>query len=176
MRPLPIRVAIAKALQLRKTTSPMRRKATFHPVAGLFAGKERRLLARIAQAIGKRRGGPQVGGFAFARDSALLSDLVGRRAHFDSSAPVAPNRAGNFGFDLVLGARPCSVIVLCIPAPTRRAKRPSIHGSTTPSPNRSWRSPPPETSGSAQVRLSHPLFSGPPAAAFPGPTFVTLRL
>ena len=36
---------------------------------------------------------------------------------------------------------------------------------TTPSPttipNRSWRSPPPETSGSAQVRLSHPLFSGP---------------
>jgi hypothetical protein len=28
-------------------------------------------------------------------------------------------------------------------------------------PNRSWRSPPPETSGSAQVRLSHPLFSGP---------------
>ena len=28
-------------------------------------------------------------------------------------------------------------------------------------PNRSWRSPPPETSGSARVRLSHPLFSGP---------------
>jgi len=27
--------------------------------------------------------------------------------------------------------------------------------------DRSWRSPPPETSGSAQVRLSHPLFSGP---------------
>ena len=53
----------------------------------------------------------------------------------------------------------------CIAAPTRRAKRPSIRGSTTPSstttPNRSWRSPPPETSGSAQVRLSHPLFSGP---------------
>ena len=53
----------------------------------------------------------------------------------------------------------------CTPAPTRRAKRPSIRGSTTPSPtttpNRSWRSPPPETSGSAQVRLSHPLFSGP---------------
>ena len=52
----------------------------------------------------------------------------------------------------------------CIPAPTRRAKRPSIRGSTTPSPtttpNRSWRSPPPETSGSARVRLSHPLFSG----------------
>ena len=53
----------------------------------------------------------------------------------------------------------------CIPAPTRRAKRPSIRGSMTPSPtttpNRSWRSPPPETSGSARVRLSHPLFSGP---------------
>ena len=52
----------------------------------------------------------------------------------------------------------------CIPAPTR-PKRPSIRGSTTPSPtttpNRSWRCPPPETSGSAQVRLSHPLFSGP---------------
>jgi hypothetical protein len=31
----------------------------------------------------------------------------------------------------------------------------------TTTPNRSWRSPPPETSGSAQVRLSHPLFSGP---------------
>ena len=42
---------------------------------------------------------------------------------------------------------------------------PSIRGSTTPSPtttpNRSWRSPPAETSGSARVRLSHPLFSGP---------------
>ena len=53
----------------------------------------------------------------------------------------------------------------CIPAPTRRAKRPSIRASTIPSPtttpNRSWRSPPPETSGSAQVRLLHPLFSGP---------------
>ncbi len=75
----------------------------------------------------------------------------------------------------------------CIPAPTCRAKRPSIRGSTTP--NRSWRSPPPETSGSAQVRLSHPLFSGPqpsggrvrarPATRSPcltvGPTFVTLR-
>ena len=59
------------------------------------------------------------------------------------------------------GKRGCA----CIPAPTRRAKRPSIRGSTTPSPtttpNRSWRSPPPETSGSARVRLSHPLFSGP---------------
>ena len=40
-------------------------------------------------------------------------------------------------------------------------KRPSIRGSTNPSPPyRSWRSPPPETSGSAQVRLSHALFSG----------------
>jgi len=27
--------------------------------------------------------------------------------------------------------------------------------------DRSWRSPPAETSGSARVRLSHPLFSGP---------------
>ena len=85
----------------------------------------------------------------------------------------------------------------CIPAPTRRAKRPSIRGSTTPSPtttpNRSWRSPPPETSGSARVRLSHPLFSGPqpsggsffgmrarPAtrkspSLTSGPIFVTLR-
>ncbi len=55
----------------------------------------------------------------------------------------------------------------CIPAPTRRAKRPSIRGSTTPSPtttpNRSWRSPPPETSGSARVRLSHHLVQRPPA-------------
>ena len=38
------------------------------------------------------------------------------------------------------GKRGCA----CIPAPTRRAKRPSIRGSTTPSPtttpNRSWRS------------------------------------
>src|SRR4029453_6590122 len=35
-------------------------------------------------------------------------------------------------------------------------------------PNRSWRFPPPETSGSARVRLSHPLFSGsqPPGAVF----------
>ena len=53
----------------------------------------------------------------------------------------------------------------CIPAPTRRAKRPSIRGSTTPSPtttpNRSWRSPPAETSGSARVRFSPALFSGP---------------
>jgi hypothetical protein len=53
----------------------------------------------------------------------------------------------------------------CIAAPTRRAKRPSIRGSTTPSPtttpNRSWRSPPAETSGSARVRLSRPLVSGP---------------
>jgi hypothetical protein len=59
------------------------------------------------------------------------------------------------------GKRGCT----CIPAPTRLAKRPSIRGSTTPSPtttpNRSWRPPPPETSGSARVRLSHPLFSGP---------------
>ena len=50
----------------------------------------------------------------------------------------------------------------CIAAPTRRAKRPSIRDSTTPSPtttpNRSWRSPPPP--GSARVRLSHPLFRG----------------
>jgi Putative transposase len=71
----------------------------------------------------------------------------------------------------------------CIPAPTRRAKRPSIRGSTTPSPtttpNRSWRSPPPETPGSARVRLSHPLFSGPQPSGgsclTSGPTFVTLR-
>ena len=52
----------------------------------------------------------------------------------------------------------------CIAAATRRAKRPSIRGSTTSSPtttpNRSWRSPPPETPGSARVRLSHSLFSG----------------
>jgi hypothetical protein len=52
----------------------------------------------------------------------------------------------------------------CIAAATRRAKRPSILGSTTSSPtttpNRSWRSPPPETPGSARVRLSHSLFSG----------------
>ena len=46
--------------------------------------------------------------------------------------------------------------------------------------NRSWRSPPAETSGSARVRLSHPLFSGPqPSGGSPcltsGPTFVTLR-
>ena len=70
----------------------------------------------------------------------------------------------------------------CTPAPTRRAKRPSIRGSTTPSPtttpNRSWRSPPPETSGSAQVRLSTPCSAAPSP---PGPcltsrpTFVTLR-
>ena len=33
--------------------------------------------------------------------------------------------------------------------------------SPTTTPNRSWRSPPPETPGSARVRLSHPLFSGP---------------
>ena len=71
----------------------------------------------------------------------------------------------------------------CIPAPTRRAKRPSIRGSTTPSPtttpNRSWRSPPAETSGSARVRLSQPLFSGPQPSGGPcltsGPTLVTLR-
>ena len=54
---------------------------------------------------------------------------------------------------------------LPIPAPTRRAKttldpRLDDHSSTT-TPNRSWRSPPPETSGSARVRLSHSLFSGP---------------
>jgi hypothetical protein len=71
----------------------------------------------------------------------------------------------------------------CISAPTRRAKRPSIPGSTTPSPittpNRSWRSPPAETSGSAQVGLSHPLFSGPQPSGgsclTSGATFVTLR-
>ena len=44
----------------------------------------------------------------------------------------------------------------CIAAPTRRAKRPSIRGSTTPSPtttpNRSCRSPPAETSGSTFAR------------------------
>ena len=46
----------------------------------------------------------------------------------------------------------------------RPAGRPSIRGSTTPStPNRSWRSPPAETSGSAQVRLLHPLVQRPPA-------------
>src|SRR4029453_8201998 len=33
--------------------------------------------------------------------------------------------------------------------------------SPTTTPNRSWRSPPPETSGSARVRLSHSLFNGP---------------
>lgn len=31
----------------------------------------------------------------------------------------------------------------------------------TTTPNRSWHSPPAETSGSARVRLSHPLFSDP---------------
>jgi hypothetical protein len=51
-----------------------------------------------------------------------------------------------------------------IAQPIRTPKRPTLRGSTTPSPtttpNRSWRSPLPETSGSARVRLSHPLFSG----------------
>ena len=43
----------------------------------------------------------------------------------------------------------------------------------------SWRSPPPERSGSARVRLSHRLFSGPQSSGggclTSGPTFVTLR-
>ncbi len=55
-------------------------------------------------------------------------------------------------------------------------KRPSIRSSTIPSPtttpNRSWPSPPAETSGSAQVRLSHPLFSGPQPS---GGSFFGLR-
>ena len=34
-----------------------------------------------------------------------------------------------------------------------------------------WRSPPPETSGSARVRLSHPLFSGPSPPAAKKPVF-----
>ncbi len=63
-----------------------------------------------------------------------------------------------------------------IPAPTRRAKRPSIRGSTTP--NRSWRPPPAETSDSARGRLSHPLFSGPQSSGgclTSGRALVTLR-
>ena len=44
----------------------------------------------------------------------------------------------------------------------------ALRGSTTPgpttTPNRSWRSPPAQTSGSARVRLSHPLVQRPPAS------------
>jgi hypothetical protein len=54
----------------------------------------------------------------------------------------------------------------CIPAPTRRAKRPSIRGSTTPSPtttpNRSWRSPPPERRQRPSAPLA-PVVHRPPA-------------
>ena len=55
----------------------------------------------------------------------------------------------------------------CIPAPTRRAKRPSIRGSTTPSPtttpNRSWRSPPAERPAAPECVSRTPCSPSPPA-------------
>jgi hypothetical protein len=56
-------------------------------------------------------------------------------------------------------------------------KRPRKWATTTP--NRSWRSPPAETSASVRVRFSHPSFSGPQPSGSPcltsKPTFVSLR-
>jgi hypothetical protein len=113
---------------------------------------------------------------------ALLRVVAHRRGGFSSSASCAFSGSGKRGW-------------ACNPAPTRRAKRPSIHGSTAPSRLRHrtghgvLRHLKP--SGSARVRLSHPLFSdpSPPATAFSGcgartrkspsltsgSTFVTLR-
>ena len=60
--------------------------------------------------------------------------------------------------------------------PRSVARRPL---SPTTTPNGSWRSPPPETSGSAPKCASRPLLQRPPARGRPcltsGPTFVTLR-
>jgi hypothetical protein len=124
-----------------------------------------------------------------SRSAAVPEALTGnahrfahRRGGFSSSASCAFSGSGKRGW-------------ACNPAPTRRAKRPSIHGSTAPSRLRHrtghgvLRHLKP--SGSARVRLSHPLFSdpSPPATAFSGcgartrkspsltsgSTFVTLR-
>ena len=61
----------------------------------------------------------------------------------------------------------------CIPAPTRGRNDPrSVARRPLQTPNRSWRSPPAETSGSAQVRLCTPCSAAPSPPArvrLPGP-------
>ena len=56
-----IRAVIAKEIQLRKTTPVMRRKATFHPVAGLFAV----IVGQDTTGRKKKGRGPRVGRIRF---------------------------------------------------------------------------------------------------------------
>ena len=101
---------------LCKMPPPMRRKATSYRLQDSLHGKNGDYWRECTGGRKKEGKGNTVGEDLLLQGTQPRSRIWLSGGHISIALRlVAPNRARKFGFELVLGSRPCSVIVLCKP-------------------------------------------------------------